>query len=463
MEISRRSNDGPVSGMPLGDKLVDVVVVGAGVVGTAVARILSHQQLSVVLLEAGRDVGAATSKANTAILHTGFDATPGTLESRLVARGSTLLREYAPATGVSVEETGALLVAWDREQRSRLPGFVDKAVLNGYDACRLVDVDELYRLEPFLGTGALGALHVPDEHIIDPWSVSLAFATDAVANGCELRRQSPVTSLTRTPAGWSVATPTGAIECSWLVNAAGLHGDTIDGWVLGEPSFTIRPRRGELIVFDELARPLNNNVFLPVPTPTTNGVLVSPTVFGNVMLGPTADDIDDREATATTADGLSRLQVAGRRIVPKLLDEEVTSTYAGLRPATDQRDYQISLHVDHHYLALGGIRSTGLTSAMGIAEYALELLRDGGLNAQSKESTMAVTVPSLGQSAVRPWTTGAPIICHCERVTMGEVQAACRGPVPALNLDGVRRRTRALLGRCQGFNCLAEITAACPW
>jgi glycerol-3-phosphate dehydrogenase len=437
----------------------DVAVVGAGVVGTAVARLLSHHRLRVALVEAGGDVGAGTSKANTAILHTGFDAKPGSTEALLVARGSALLRAYAARAGIALERTGALLVAWDDEQLARLPSIADTARANGGGAAtRALDAAELYRLEPHLGPGALGALAVEGEDVIDPWSVPLAFATEAVANGVALWREAPVTAVRAEGDGHALMTPRGPVRARFVVNAAGLQGDVVHQ-MFGHASFTIRPRRGELLVFDELARPLVRHVLLPVPSATTKGVLVAPTVFGKVLLGPTADDVDDRTATASTAEGVRRLLEHGRRILPALVREEVTAVYAGLRPATEQPDYRIELHAAQRYVCLGGIRSTGLTASMAIAQEALALLRAAGLDAAERDpgELAAVTVPDLGERGDRPWRRGGRIVCHCERVTAAEIDAACTSLVPPADLDGVRRRTRAMLGRCQGFVCTADV------
>ena len=199
-------------------------------------------------------------------------------------------------------------------------------------------------------------------------------------------------------------------------------------------------------MFDKLARPLLSRTVLPVPTATTKGVLVAPTVFGNVMLGPTADDIEDKRATGSTRDGIARLLAQGRRIMPQLLDEEVTAVYAGLRAATEHGDYVIEPHPEQRYVCLGGIRSTGLTASMAIAEEALRLLAAAGLECEAKDADelVAVTMPNLGEAFPRPYQAGGPIVCHCERVTADEVRSACAGLVPALDLDGIRRRTRAL-------------------
>jgi glycerol-3-phosphate dehydrogenase len=449
-----------------GTGVFDVVVIGGGVVGCAVARLLSLHDLDVALIEAGADVGAGTSKANTAILHTGFDATPGSIESRLVARGYALLRDYAPTVGVSVEATGALLVAWDDEQADRLPALAEKAAANGYERTELVDVAEVYEREPHLGPGATAGMVVPDEHLIDPWSTPIAFALQAVANGCQIMLNRRVTACnvgretteltTTTPAGTDVIVAT-----RYVVNAAGLHGDTVHR-LFGLDGFTIRPRRGELIVFDKLARPLLHGTVLPVPTAHTKGVLVAPTVFGNIVLGPTADDIDDRNATGSTGAGISTLLDKGRRIVPSLIDEEVTAVYAGLRAATEHSDYQISTEAGARYVGLGGIRSTGLTASMALAEEALSRLRSIGLSASAHEA-VAVRLTPLGEAGDRPYQHGGRIVCHCERVTESEIMVACSGPLPATDVDGLRRRTRTLAGRCQGFYCLAEVTQLAGW
>ena len=293
-----------------------------------------------MLIDAANDVGTGTSKANTAILHTGFDAVPGSLESRLLRRGYALLGEYARRAGIPVEPTGALLVAWTPEQHAELPAIEDKARRNGVTDTHRIGAGELYRREPQLGPGALGALVIPGESIICPWTTPLAYATQALAAGARLRLRSRVTGIRAGAAEHQVVTGTGVVRCRWVVNAAGLHSDAVDA-MMGGDRFTICPRRGELIVFDKLARPLLSGILLPVPTARTKGVLVAPTVYGNVLLGPTAEDVPDRGDVATTAAGLASLMEAGHRILPGLAAEEVTATYAGLRAATADRDYQI--------------------------------------------------------------------------------------------------------------------------
>jgi glycerol-3-phosphate dehydrogenase len=447
---------------------VDVAVVGAGVVGCAVARHLALAGATVAVLDRADDVGDGTSKANTAVLHTGFDTEPGSLESRLVSRGHGLLARYAAAAGIAVERTGALLVAWDDEQEAALPALAAKAGANGCVDARLVDAAGVRAAEPHLGPDARGGLAVPGEWVIDPWSVTVAFAVEAVGAGARILLDAPVDRVVTGVSGHELDVPGGTVRARWLVNAAGLGADRVDG-LLGHRDFSVVPRRGQLIVFDKQARHLLTGILLPVPTARTKGVLVSPTTWGNVLLGPTAEDLDDRTDTASTAAGIDGLLHAGRRILPGLVDEEVTAVYAGLRAATEHRDYQIRVHADQRYVALGGIRSTGLTSSMAVAEYvAAALAEAGAVWSGPVRPSSPPSMPPLGASQVRPLQDperiaadpayGTPV-CHCEQVSRGEVRDACHGTVAATDLAGVRRRTRAMNGRCQGFYCGAEVVA----
>ncbi len=450
----------------------DVVIIGAGVVGTAIARQLARYDLRVVVVDAASDVGTGTTKANTAILHTGFDAEPGSLESRLLRRGSAMLHDYAVRAGIPVERTGALLVAWTPEQQQALPEIQRKSILNGYAPIRPVTAAGLYAREPRLGPGALAGLEIPDESIVCPWTTPLAYATEALAAGVRFRLGSLVTGVRDEAGGHTLTTSGGTVRGRWLVNAAGLGADRIDAMVTGgeHGSFTIQPRRGELIVFDKLARPLLGSILLPVPTAQTKGVLVAPTVYGNVLLGPTAQDIDDRADTSTTGTGLTGLLAAGRAILPGLVTEEVTATYAGLRAATGQRDYQVRVDAARRYACAAGIRSTGLSASLGIAEYVTGLLAEAGLVLTERVGTPAgpPLMTYLGEAGTRPYQDAGRIaadarygriVCHCERVTEGEIRDALASPLPPADAGGLRRRTRAMNGRCQGFYCAATVSA----
>jgi len=446
----------------------DVAIVGAGDVGCAVARELARFDLRIALIEAEWDVGAGTSKANTAILHTGFDAKPGTLEACLVARGHDLLMNYAAEVGIPLERTGALLVAWSEEEHQRFDSIRENAGLCGYDRVAEISAEELYRREPHLGPGALGALEVPDEHIVCPFTPPLAYATQAVLAGVDLRRAEPVVAIERRQTGWVVHTSRGRLTADWVVNAAGLHSDEVHR-MAGHDGFAVTPRRGELIVYDKLARPLVDHILLPVPTATTKGVLVAPTVFGNVMVGPTAVDIDRKDDTSSTADGIARLRSLVPRLVPDLAREEVTAIYVGLRAATEHGDYVIGADAGERYAWAGGIRSTGLTASMAIAEHLRnELGRSGLVLRERPDGLPSIRMPNIGEAGPRPYAQAEAIaadpeygrvVCFCERVSRGEIRDAANSTVPPVDLDGLRRRTRALMGRCQGFFCAAHLTS----
>lgn len=455
--------------------VADVAVVGAGVVGCAIARELAGyavdgRPLSVVVVEARQDVGDGTSKANTAILHTGFDAGPGTLEARLVRRGYELLSAYAGEVGIPVERTGATLVAWTADELAALPALLAKAERNGYRDAVIVGAEEVYRQVPALGPGVLGGLEVPGESITCPWTTTLALATEALLRGVRLALGHEVTGVRVEGEVTILETSRGDVPARWVVNAAGLGADVLDRR-FGYDRFTVTPRRGELLVYDKLARPLAPRIVLPVPSKVGKGVLVAPTVYGNVMLGPTAEDLTDRTATDTSPEGFAFLQERGGRIMPALLAEEVTAAYAGLRAAIDRSDYLIEVDDEQRYLLVGGIRSTGLTASLAIAEHVTGLLAEALLDPspfrRREDLPAPPRMPNLGEAGLRPYADAARIaadpdygrvVCFCERVTAGELRDAMRSVLPPRDLDGLRRRTRATNGRCQGFSCGAEVS-----
>ncbi|GMV33783.1 FAD-dependent oxidoreductase [Chloroflexi bacterium CFX5] len=457
----------------------DIAIIGAGAVGCAIARELSRYDLKIALLEANPDVGMGTSKASTAIWHTGYDAKPGSLEAKLLRRSYALMKEYMPEANIAHEVLGGLLIAWNQEQFETLPKLLKQAHDNGETDVRIVSAEEIYQREPHINQGALGGLFVPGEGILCTFSVPLAMAYQAVENGAELFLDFQVKGIRRQTADdgrWSIvngqshrdASLSSIVESRYVVNAAGLFSDEINAQ-FGKTNFRVVPRRGQLIVFDKMARPLVNHVLLPVPTSVTKGVLISPTVYGNILLGPTAEDLNDKSATETTEDGLKFLLEKGKQILPQLLDEEVTATYSGLRAATEHSDYQIEMDAEKRYLCLGGIRSTGISGAMGIAEYGVELLKDAGLELKLKDEFRTVRLPTIGQAFTRPHQNPdliavnpayGEMVCHCERVSRGELIDAMNAPIPATTLDGLRRRTRASQGRCQGFNCHASLISS---
>jgi glycerol-3-phosphate dehydrogenase len=443
----------------------DVAIIGAGAVGAAIARELSRYELSIILLEAASDVGMGTSKASTAIWHTGYDAKPGSLEATLLRRSYPLLEAFMQEVGSPFERIGGLLIAWTQEQLDTLPSLVEKAHANGDTDVHLLSREEVYRREPHLGPGALGGMLVPGEGILCTFTIPLACATQAVVNGVTLKLNFAVKSVQKVDDTYILSSEGEEIRARWVVNAAGLFSDEVNAH-FGHSNFSVTPRRGELIVYDKLARLLVNHVLLPVPTATTKGVLISPTVYGNVLLGPTAEDLPDKTATNTSANGLQMLLKKGKMILPELLDEEVTATYTGLRAATEHSDYQIAIYPEGQYVCVGGIRSTGISGSLGIAEYVRELLEHAGVKLEFKKEFKTIRMPNIGEAFMRPFQSTeliaensdyGRIVCHCERVTLGELRDAVTTIIPAKNLDALRRRTRAMQGRCQGFNCHASL------
>lgn len=446
-------------------QIYDVAIIGAGAVGSAIARELSRYELNVALLESKPDVGMGTSKASTAIWHTGYDATPGTLESALLKRGYPLLETFMLEVGSPFERIGGLLIAWTQEQLDTLPYLLKKAHQNGDTDVYLISKEDVYQREPHLGEGALGGMYVPGEGILCTFTIPLACATQAVVNGIQLKLNFTVRSIRRVDGISTISSDNEEIQARWVINAAGLYSDEVHGH-FGHTSFKVTPRRGELIVYDKMSRQLVNHVLLPVPTAITKGVLISPTVYGNVLLGPTAEDLPDKTATDTSSNGLHSLLAKGEKILPALLQEEVTATYAGLRAATEHSDYQISLHADQNYICVGGIRSTGISGCLGIAEYIADLLKEGGVALTPKPEFKTIRVPNIGEAFLRSYQNAelieknpsyGQILCHCECVSLGEVQDAICAEIPATTLDAIRRRTRAMQGRCQGFNCHAAL------
>jgi glycerol-3-phosphate dehydrogenase len=442
------------------DGVFDVAVIGGGVVGCAVAREFTLAGARVILLEKGADILSGASKANSAILHTGFDAPAGSLEQRLIAESYALYRDIHGRLNLPLLETSALLVAWTEAEEARLPEIVDAARRNDVDDIRLISAATARARVPALSERARAAILVPREHVIDPWSAPLAYLTQAVRNGATALFNAELRGGTFDGAGWELATSAGTVSARHVVNAAGLHGDEVDRALLGESGFTIRPRKGQFVVFDKAARALVDTILLPVPTAASKGIVVCPTVFGNLLVGPTAEEQDSRTDTAVDAATLTRLKAEAARIVPALADMPVTAVYAGLRPASEQKDYRIIDRPERRWITVGGIRSTGLTGALGIARHVYRLYGAAGQSHQVLADPVWPAMPNLAEHRPRDWSSAGygEMVCHCELVTRREIEAALASDVPPGDLGGLKRRTRAMLGRCQGFYCAARLS-----
>jgi glycerol-3-phosphate dehydrogenase len=439
------------------NRIFDIAVIGGGVVGLATLRRFAMAGLSCVLLERGDDILSGASKGNSALLHTGFDAPPGSLELSCMQRGYAGYMTIRERLNLPLIESSALVVAWTEAELAALPGIVAKAHKNGVTDVRQVDAHELARREPHLAP-ALGAVLVPGEAIIDPWSAPLAYALQALAHGAEIRRSFEVGAAEFAGGSWTLGDGTNWISARVVINAAGNFGDLVER-LAREPPFTIRPRRGQFVVFDKPAAKLINAIILPVPSERTKGVVLFRTAFGNLAIGPTAEDVEERELADTDAETLAKLKTRAIEMAPALSAVGVNAVYAGLRPATGHKDYVIEALADKNWITVAGIRSTGLTACLGIAEHVLKLYARHFGDPPKPPAPIWTPVPNLAEHLPRPYQSGGDIVCHCEWVTRDEIKAALAGPLPARGLGGLKRRTRATMGRCQGFYCSAHVEA----
>ncbi|MDB5551858.1 MAG: NAD(P)/FAD-dependent oxidoreductase [Rhizobium sp.] len=448
------------------DRLFDVAIIGAGVVGCAIARSFAIRGWKTIVIEKGGDILEGVSKGNSALLHTGFDEPGEGAELGLIKDGYAIYSRIHRRMNLPLIKTGALVVAWDDEQLEKLPSILNHSLANGVPASILSQA-ELRKREPGLSREALGAVDVPDEAIIDPWSAPLAYMTQAVMHGASLLTNAQVTGLTRKTAGWHIETRRGEVRARLVVNAAGLFGDTVEALARRASGFTIKPRKGQFVVYDKPAHDLVSAIILRVPTDRTKGVLLARTVFGNLLLGPTAEDQDDRVHATCEEQVLRGIMAEGEAMLPALAGQPVTAIYAALRPATEHRDYVLKADANESWITIGGIRSTGLSASLGLGEWAAnagsEIL--GSPRAAPNDDDLDWPImPPIAESLPRPYHQAgrSAIICHCEWVTEHEVEQALQGPLPAGTIGGLKRRTRAAMGRCQGFGCSGALARIAP-
>lgn len=440
----------------------DVAIIGAGVVGCAILRELTLAGLSCVLLERGPDILCGASKGNSAILHTGFDAPPGSLEHACIRQGYKRFFQISGKLNLPVQQTAALVVAWNAEQLSRLPAIVDKAHTNGVPDVAVISREELFRREPNLSPRALGAVLVPGESVIDPWSTPLAYVHQALANGARVVTGAEVTNGSYSSSMWTLQSTAGPFVAKTVINCAGNFGDRVEE--INRPSpFRMIPRKGQYLVFDKPSAVLFNAIILPVPTQRTKGVVVCPTIFGNVLVGPTAEDQEAREAAEVSRDLLVDLKTKGEAILPGLAEHHINATYAGLRPATQFDAYQVESQPSRGWITVAGIRSTGLSASLGIAQHVLRLYQEEFGKTEPIEDPKWTPVPNLAEHSPRPYQQPhcGEMVCYCEMVTRKEIEATFASPLPPGDLAGLKRRTRCSMGRCQGYYCghnVARIT-----
>lgn len=442
--------------------LYDVVIIGGGVIGCALARELMRYRVHAVLVEKESEVGFGISKANSGIIHGGHHASPTTLKGRLEWDGNQMWDQLCAELGFGFKRIGELTVAVDEAQLATLAKLQQQGADKGVPGLEIWLPERIRHEEPNLSAAVIAALHAPTTAVINPYEACFALAENACRNGLELVTASAVTALTATGDTWTVQTTRGSFHPRFVINAAGLYADRI-AELAGVRSFTIHPRKGEEYLLDRRLAGIVKQIIFPCPTPVSKGILVIPTYDGTIMVGPTAESVDDREDLTTSLAGAEAVFAAVEGVVPGISERDCIAEFAGLRAVADSEDFVIGPTAKRGFINVAGIQSPGLTAAPAIARMVCDLLRSEGLPLQLKpDFTASVPKPlhfaSLSTAEQIELAAREPryghIACRCETVSEGEVvDAIHRG---ARTLDGIKFRTRAGMGRCQGGFCTAR-------
>ncbi len=437
----------------------DVAVIGAGVVGCAIARQLSRYQLKLALIDAAEDVAMGASRANSAIVHAGYDCPPGSVEARMNVKGNAMYDKWCEELDVPLQRIGSLVIGFDEQDEEVLKDLYERGIKNGVPGMELISGDRAREIEPALSADVTAALYAATGAISCPYQMTIACAENAKENGCEWLMNHPVTSLKKVEDGIEIIAGGETIIAKYVVNAAGVFSDEISA-MMGDTSFTINPRKGEYMLLDRTSTNVKTVIF-QTPSKLGKGVLVSPTVDGNMFAGPTAVNQKDKLDTSVSQEGIDQLSVLSRKSVPSINLRGVITSFAGVRAQPSTGDFVIGLsEVCDRLVQAAGICSPGLTSAPAIAEEIETILRGAGLELTEKENYNPTrkAIPEFRHLSneeraklIEKDSRYGRIICRCETITEGEiVEAIKRG---ARSLDGVKRRTRAGMGRCQGGFC----------
>ncbi|MBR6918483.1 MAG: NAD(P)/FAD-dependent oxidoreductase [Clostridia bacterium] len=439
----------------------DVVVIGAGVVGCAVARELSKYELSVCVVEKSEDVCSGTSKANSGIVHAGHDAVPGSMKAKMNVRGSKLIKELSKTLDFHYKNNGSMVLCFDEADMPALNELLERGVKNGVENLSIISGDEARRLEPALSDEVFAALLVPDGGIVCPFGMTAAFAENAAANGAEFRFLTTVLNILKAEDGYRVETDKGVIGAKYVVNAAGVYADKFHNTV-SDKKINITPRKGEYVLFDLEVGDLVSRTIFQLPGKYGKGVLVTPTAHGNLLVGPNAVDIDDKEDTSTTFEGTDDIKRRALKSVPSLPYRSVITGFSGLRAHEDGYDFIIGEAPGAEgFFDAAGIESPGLSSAPAIGEYLAELIAKKS-GAEKKKDFIAQRrgIPEVAKlprderaKLIKENPAYGRIVCRCESISEGEIVDAIRRKPGAVSLDGVKRRVRQGMGRCQGGFC----------
>lgn len=442
--------------------MVDIIVIGAGVTGCAAARELARYDWKVTVLERCSDVCEGTSKANSGIVHAGFDAEPGTHKARLNVEGNAMMKALSEELDFPFRNCGSLVLCFDGKDRPGLARLYEQGQKNGVKGLRIVEREELKAMEPNVSDGAVAALYAPTGGIVCPFGLTIALAENAAVNGVDFQLNTEVQGIERTRNGYRVTTSRGVFESRAVINAAGVYADRFHNMV-SEEKIRIIPRKGEYCLMDKKAGGFIGRTIFQLPTVYGKGVLVTPTVHGNLLAGPTALDVEDPESLNTTREGMDDLLRRASLSVNGLPSRQVITSFAGLRAHEEKGDFIIGQPVDAPgFFDAAGIESPGLTCAPALGKYLASLVLKY-MPAEEKEDFVAVRkgIPSMAladeeerRRLIAENPLYANVVCRCEMVTEGEIMDAIHRPLGATTVDGVKRRTRAGMGRCQAGFCL---------
>ncbi len=444
-------------------KMFDFAVIGAGVIGAFVARELTKYTKNVIILEKEGDVAMGATRANSAIVHAGYDAKEGSLKALLNVRGSKMMAGVCKDLGVKYKNNGSLVVGFNEEDKATLIALKERGEKNGVSGLEVLDREAALKIEPNLSDGVMYALNAPTGGIVCPYELCISAVGNAMDNGAELLLDFEVVAIEKNDDGFKVKSACGKeIEAKVVINCAGLYSDKIAS-MLGESDFSIRPRRGEYMLLDKEAGGVVSHTIFRCPTKMGKGILVTPTVDGNLLLGPTAEDINDKENTETTYDGLNTVKRLANEQVKGIDLSKVITSFTGLRSTGSTGDFIIEYK--NGFVNVAGIESPGLSSAPAIGEYVAELIKEN-VNLTLRKDYISTRKASHWFSSlsedeknevIKEHPEYAHIICRCELISEGEIIDAIRQNPRARDIDGIKRRTRASMGRCQGGFCTPYI------
>ncbi len=444
--------------------MYDVAIIGAGVIGSLTARELSRYNLRCIVLEKENDVAMGTTKANSAIVHAGFDAKEGSLKAELNVKGSRMMEKVAKELGVRYKKNGSLVLAFNDEDLKTVAELYERGVKNGVSELYILNNEELKEVEPNIGKSAVGALWARTGAIICPYGLAIAAMGNAMDNGCELKLNFKVEAIEKAEKGYVISSADEKVEADFVVNAAGLFADEILGMV-EKSEISIHPRRGEYFVMDKSQGSLVKSTVFVTPSAMGKGILVSPTVDGNLLLGPTADDIEDKTDLSTTDEGAALVKSQAGRSVEGVDMRKIITSFTGLRAVGSKGDFEIS--GKDNFVSAIGIESPGLSASPAIAEYILDILFSMGLKKEENKDFNPIRRANdffrelsaeEKNKVIKENPAFGKIVCRCEEITEGEIIEALTKNPKARDLDGVKRRTRSGMGRCQGGFCSPSVT-----